>query len=257
MLKLTLESLEGVSEDVANEYKKGDDGMYHLDVGGAIVEKSKLDEFRTNNIAHMKEVDRLKGQLKAIGKTPEEIALMEKQIQDIADKKLMSQGKFDELLKQKETNFNNQIDTLKKANDKLIKDGQQKDSKLSVLVVEAGLQKSLSKIGSMEPGAMEDALVRGNKVYKLDENQNPTPQDEKGGILYGKKGELPLSMDEWANDLLKSAPHLFKSSTGGGALGGRGGAGTISRDDLRRRTSEGGGNAGLIEALATDTLDVQ
>ena len=40
-------------------------------------------------------------------------------------------------------------------------------------------------------------------------------------IIYGKKGPA-LSMDEWFNDLEQQAPHLFKSSSGGGASGGVG-----------------------------------
>jgi hypothetical protein len=43
-------------------------------------------------------------------------------------------------------------------------------------------------------------------------------------VVYGKKG-TPLTMDEWFGSLEEQAPHLFKSSSGGGASGGVGVAG--------------------------------
>ena len=63
--------------------------------------------------------------------------------------------------------------------------------------------------------ALEDVVLRGQKVWRL-VNEIPTPM--KGDqVILGKDPNEPMSMEEYMEDLQDSAPHLFKSTGGGGA----------------------------------------
>ena len=49
---------------------------------------------------------------------------------------------------------------------------------------------------------------------------------EEGAVRYGKDGITPMSIEEWTDNLVHEAPHLFEISAGSGAsTNGPGGAG--------------------------------
>ncbi|MGB0298107.1 MAG: hypothetical protein ACPGC3_01485 [Paracoccaceae bacterium] len=69
-------------------------------------------------------------------------------------------------------------------------------------------------------------------------------------VVYGRKGTGPMSMDEWFGSLEEQAPHLFKSSSGGGASGGVGVSGRkVSIYDQRSLNNS-------LEAIAAGKVQI-
>src|SRR5210317_96736 len=89
-LKYKVESVDGLDESVASLYQKTDDG-YVLQVEG-VVDKSKLDEFRDNNIDLMKKLKEFDGV--DVEKYKTLVADFTKR----KDQKLIEEGKVDELV---------------------------------------------------------------------------------------------------------------------------------------------------------------
>ena len=56
VLKFVLDSLEDLEDNVKALYSKHTDGKFYLDVEGA-VSKSKVDEFRDNNVSLKQQIE--------------------------------------------------------------------------------------------------------------------------------------------------------------------------------------------------------
>lgn len=225
-LNLILKSLDGVDEAVANLYTKQGDGTYMLDVEGA-APKDKLDEFRTNNIKLLKEIDSLKDKFGSIDLDQYQ-KLLDEHNQN-RDKKLIEEGKIDELVEAR-------VAEMKKATERQISDltGERDGlaSQLSVLVVDNQLQTEAVKAGVLDT-ALPDVLARGRNVFRV-ENGKAVPYNGDD-VVYGKDGSTPMSMGEYLGNLAEDAPHLFKKSSGSGAGGGAGegsGATIVSNGDV-------------------------
>lgn len=74
------------------------------------------------------------------------------------------------------------------------------------------------------PTAVEDIVLRGSRVFQLDDDGNPVALKD-GEPVYGKDGSKKLTPAEWAESLRETAPHLWPEASGGGA-GSNGGGGT-------------------------------
>jgi len=140
-----------------------------------------------------------------------------------------------------QSEFITQIDALKSANADALNQKQTYQDQLGSLKVEAMANKALGKVGRVRATAQQDAINRATGVWKLDDHGNVTAQIS-GKAAYGKDGEA-LTIDEWAHNLLKDAPHLFEKGSGGGGEGG-GGAGSndsqqkvIDRSDAKAFSS--------------------
>lgn len=239
-LKLVVDTIEGLSEEVQKLYAKKDDNKYHLDVDNPY--KDKVDEFRTNNVNLLKEKEKLVSDLakfKDIDPTQAKEAL--KKLQEMADEKLIGEGKIEELLTQRTERMKqdhaNQIKALtdKAAENEGIVKGLK--SKLSVVTIDNAIQLEVSKAMKPAPGALPDILSRGRNVFSLDDKGEVVALDDKGGLRYSKDGTTPLNIQEWANNLYVEAPHLFEKSAGAGSAGGgngqAGGKKVISRSDSK------------------------
>lgn len=222
MLKLLLETLEGLSEEVKTLYKQGGDGKWHLDTEEDASAKAKLDEFRSNNIKLMKEREELTKKLEKLG-DPAEIEAMRKKLQALDDKKLIEEGKLDEVVNQRtermRQDFENQIKQLTAAIDEREKKLSSTNQRLSEVLIDGEITKAVNGVGVVKKEAMRDILARGRATWHLDDEGKPTPK-EGDKLLYGKDGLKALTFDEWAQALILTAPFLFEESGGGGAGGG-------------------------------------
>ena len=90
-LKLFIESLEGLDQNVAALYEKADDGKFRLDVEGA-VPREKLDEFRNTNIELLRKIDGYKGI------DPQKYQTLLGLEKRLTDKELIEAGKVDEVV---------------------------------------------------------------------------------------------------------------------------------------------------------------
>jgi len=219
-LKLVLDSLEGLSEEMKALYKQGGDGKFHLQAEEDEDGKKKIAEFRDNNIKLQKELEAIKKQFAGIDL--DKIEDMKKRLQQIDDKKMIEAGKIDELVAQKvermKADFEAQIAQMKTALEEKDKGLQSTTQRLSEVLIDGEITKAVTAAGVVRKSAMEDILARGRKTWKLEDGK-PVPK-EGDRLLYGKDGKAPLTFEEWAQALLTTAPFLFEASAGGGAGGG-------------------------------------
>lgn len=222
MLKLVVKNLEEVEDAFRSLYKQGGDGKFYLDTEEDEDGKSRLKEFRENNIKLMKEKEDLEKKLKDLG-DPKEIAEMKKKIQLIEDKKMIEAGKIDELVAQKvermRADFENQLNALKTAVDVKQSELDKTNSRLSEVLIDSEITKAVTAIGGVRKDAMQDIIARGKRVWRLEEGK-PVPK-EGDKILFGKDGKNPMTFLEWAGVLFETAPFLFENSGGSGAMGGQ------------------------------------
>lgn len=218
--KLTGEEYEKLSEEVQGLYKKEGDGNYYLDVEGESedlkAEKEKVKEFRANNITLQKRIEEFEKKYKGID--PDKVKELEQKFQDIEDKKLLEEGEIDKLVEQKtermRLDYEAQIEALTKDNEKLSTDIRGLQERLSSEIIDSGITKAISNVGTVRKGAMQDIINRGRQVWKLDEDNNPVARKADGTPLYGKDPKKLLSFEEWAEGLVKDAAYLFEPNEG-------------------------------------------
>ena len=207
-LAYEIEDVTGLPEAVAKEYVKGDDGKYRLDVPG-VVPSSKLVEFRDNNITLKKELEKFKGI------DPSKYSELAKLEQLVADKKLLDEGKIEEIVA-------GRVGTLKSEYEGQI---AERDGKLTTttrqlesLLIDSAVRSAAAPAEGPQalPTAIDDILLRAKTVFRIVDGV-ATPLDAKGQVVYGANGTDPMSIGEWMKGLLKTAPHLFAGSKGGGA----------------------------------------
>lgn len=236
-LKLVLENLDGLSDEMKTLYKQGGDGKFHLQTEEDQGMKAKIDEFRNNNIALMKEKEELEKKLSKLG-DPDEITKMKKRLQDIDDQKLIEAGKLEEVVQQRtermRADFENQVAQLTAALNERDQKLTATNQRLSEVLIDGEITKAVNSVGVVRKEAIRDILSRGRETWKLEEGV-PVPK-EGDRLLYGIDGKAPLTFEEWAKALITSAPFLFEGSAGGGANGGanQGGAGFKGNVDLAK-----------------------
>jgi len=234
-LKLMVAKLEEVEEVFRSLYKVGGDGKFYLQTEEDVEGKKKLDEFRNNNIALMKQKEELEAKLKDIG-DPAQIAEMKKKLQLIEDKKMIEAGKIDELVAQKvermRADFESQLSALKKAVDDKDVALTKTNERLSEVLIDSEITKAVTAVGGVRKDAMQDIIARGKRVWRLEEGK-PVPK-EGDRLLFGKDGKNPMTFDEWATILAESAPFLFESSGGSGGAGNAGNKGVQGKLDLSK-----------------------
>lgn len=205
-LKLTVASLDEVPEEHRALYVEKD-GKYALPVEGA-VEKARLDEFRDGNVALKKQIEEL--QAKFNGIDPEAARELLEQQKKQRNKELIEAGKVEELLAERVSSMRAEYENALKA---LHEEKSTLATTLEGLVIDNALRDAAVKNG-VRPSAIEDVLLRGKRVFKLQEGQAVGMDGDRP--LYGKDGS-PMSVSEWVSGLSNQAPHLFEISTGSNA----------------------------------------
>ncbi len=234
MLKATVASLDEIPESLRELYEE-QDGKYVLKVEG-MIPKQRLDEFRENNIKLMKELDQLRKQMETLKDIdPEKYREMARRLQDIDEKKLLDEGKIDELVQKRtermRAEYEHQAQAMKRALEELKQERETLNQRLSEVLIDNAIRDIAVQAG-VRKTAIPDVLSRGRQVWRLKDGKPVPLRDDQ--IIYGKDGTEPMSMQEWINQLQSEAPHLFEPSTGGGAQHGSSGntrPGTISIRD--------------------------
>jgi len=206
-LKFKLDTLEGLDAAIAGLYEQGADGAYYLSVDGA-VDKSKLDEFRNNNVKLLKDLEKFKDVDPA--KYQELLDLSKKQ----QEKKLIDAGELDKVVEQRvgemKSTYENQLKTLTEQNSVA-------QRQLESLLIDNAVRDAALKSG-VQATAVDDVLLRAKATFKIKDG-SAVPVDAQGNVVYGKDGTSPMSVVDWTSGLKKQAPHLFQGSQGGGAQG--------------------------------------
>jgi hypothetical protein len=213
-LKFKIAKLDEVAETVRTLYRPEGDAFV-LDVDGA-VDKGRLDEFRNNNITLQQQLDKLKDVDPA--KYRELIALQRK----VEEKELIDKGEIDKVVALRVTSMKEEMEGQLKQTSTALSTA---NAQLSALLIDQAVKAAALKAGALTT-ALDDVVLRARSMFTI-ENGVPVPKNEKGEVIYGKDGTTPMSVDDWTLNLKKTALHLFASSSGSGAGGGRG---TIATD---------------------------
>lgn len=219
-LPIKVKSLEEVAEGVREHYAKQSDGTFLLDgvedVSGL---KNALETERGSVSDLQKKLKALQGQFSDID--VDEYKAMKADLEKSKTKKMIDEGKVEELLQERTQKMKTEM---QKAIDELTARNTTLDQQLSSVVIDSQLMTEGVNLGAFET-AIEDIKLRGRNVFKLNEEGKALPYKD-GKVVYGKDGTTPQSIGEWLNDLQKTSPHLFKSSSGGGTPPGGGANGS-------------------------------
>ena len=207
------------------------DGAWILDADG-VVEKSKLDEFRTTNVTLLKERDDLKKRFEGID--PDEFRKLADDKRKLEEAQQVKAGEVDKViearLKSARAEWEKQFTAVSTERDTL-------HGRLTAIQIDQAVVTEATKRG-LRPTAIPDITSRARTNFKL---VNGVPQAfEADGqtARMGKDGITPMTLAEWVDALVSDAPHLFESNAGGGAAGnGSGGVGNRSvKNPFRKET---------------------
>jgi len=249
-LAYTVEDIESVPEAVRGEYVKTEAGVYQLDVPG-VVPKSKLDEFRDNNINLRKEhelksaeltvrinqLENINGSYTNLGEDPEAIAAEIAELKALKEKvdnnELIAAEGFDEALNKKldkrvnemREGFETKIRELEEAKTAETTELSTKlssvEQRYRQVALEGVLRDEAVKAGAL-PESVDDILARASRSGWTIGEDGGAVAVKDGEPIYGNSGEK-LTIKEWVGSLKKDASWFFKPNTGGGAGGDAGG----------------------------------
>lgn len=240
-LKFKVATLAEIPEAIRSMYKQ-EGSEFVLDVEGA-VDKTKIDEFRNNNILLQQQLDKLKDVDPA--KYRELMDLDRK----VREKQLIEAGKVDEVVNLRVESMRAELTGQLTEKSTALETA---NKQLAILMIDRQVQAEAVKLGIL-PTAMDDILLRARTVYTM-ENGVPVPKSQDGKVIYGKDGSSPMPMNEWVVTLKKAAPHLFAGSSGSGAGGGtRQGAFDMTKASPLDKINRGLAEGGLMGTLPGET----
>ena len=263
-MKTTVLSLTEVPEAIRGEYEPGKDGKFVLKIEGDVpgfvpaaelaALNTKLAEFRDNNRSLHNKVQEQDSKLKSFeGLDPAEFVQLKTKIVELEKKGVTKSEDVDiRVQKAVEAAVGPVQQTV--AELRAAAEGEKKQRvEAEAALVRKNLETSLAQVGikaGVDEKALDDFLYRGTKVWHIVDGQ---PVAKAGDVpLMSKRTGHPLQLEEWAQDLIVEAPHLFKQSKGGGATGS--GAGAQPGPKKMIPASEFGQN---IDAIAKGEVAVQ
>lgn len=258
MLKVFVKKLDEVDEKFRELYEKTEGGFMLTTDDSDF--KTKIGEFRGNNIELKKKIEHLENTVKEFdGIDPKKVREAQKKLQEIEDGKLLEEGKVEELVNQRidrmSNEYKNQINTLSARAETAEKIASTYKNQLTNIAVDNGISKAISEVATPRKGALTDILGRAKQIWTAGEDGQLVAKDSSGNIIYGKEGKNPLSPQEYITSLSQEAPFLFEQSSGGGASGSQkqpshDGSKVIARDDKEAFANN-------LEAIAKGTMIVK
>jgi hypothetical protein len=158
-----------------------------------------------------------------------------KRFTDDEEAALIAKGEIDTVLTKRTERM--QADHLKKlqAEAERAQRAEGKASKLAARTLSAAIKDAALKAGAL-PEAMEDIVLRGGPLWRLNDEGEPVAMNGDEVIL-SKDGKTPLTTQEWAESLRETAPHLWPKAQGtnapGSGSGARGGK-TMTEDAFQQ-----------------------
>ncbi|MFG5778030.1 hypothetical protein ACFIQF_13230 [Comamonas sp. J-3] len=237
-LKITVDSLDSVPENVRDLYKEVD-GKFRLDLEGyedPAGLKSALDKERLA----AKEAGKQAKAWSALGKTPEEIQELLQRLETDEDAKLIAAGKMDEVVQKRTERMQAEHTKKLQAEAEGRTKAEAKAAKLADRALNAVLRDAAAAAGAL-PEALDDVVRRGSGLWVLSDDGDVVAMNGDQVVL-GKDGKAPLSPKEWAESIRDSAPYFWPATRGSGAPGSSGGAANNSGNF-------GGGKADRLAAI--------
>ena len=171
-LKFEIDNIDTLDEPLQQYYTKGDGGKYYLEVDGA-VSKSKLTEFRDNNVKLMKQLETFKSI---------DIDEYNKLKDDALNGSKLGKEEVDKLINDRVKNMRSQFES---ESNNLKSELKVSKKQLETLLVDSAIRQASSKIGVLS-SAIDDVVLRAKSVFKVEDGV-AVPYD-KSGIIYGKDG---------------------------------------------------------------------
>ena len=221
-LKFKFKSREEVPADQQALYVERD-GAWMLDVDGA-VDKSKLDEFRANNITLSNQLAEQRKRFEGID--PDEVRKLAEEKQRLEEAQQLKGGEVDKVvenrLKTAKAEWDKQFAAVTSERDSL-------NGRLTAIQIDQGVLTAATKRG-LRPTAIPDITARARTVFRLVDGAPRAYEADSQTLRIGKDGMTPMTLDEWVEQQVADAPHLFESNAGSGAAGnGSGGVGGNNR----------------------------
>lgn len=195
------------------------DGAFVLDAEGA-VDKSKVDEFRSNNLALKTQLAELAAKYEGIDPDAVKSLLAEKA--KLEEEKLIKDGEVEKLIEKRTKTAIGEWEKRTQA-------AEAQAAALCTQLVEREIERNVVEAGSrlgLRASAIPDLKARARSIFKISGGTVTAVETDGKTPVYGRDGVTPLTFDEWVNRQVVEAPHLFESSAGGGApSGGSGGVG--------------------------------
>ncbi|MGH9338846.1 MAG: hypothetical protein ACRD1R_04475, partial [Acidobacteriota bacterium] len=172
-LKAVLEKLDDVPEGIREHYKQGEDGKFRLDAEGVEFDedvkglKHVLESERKLSSKLKKEMERFKDV------DPDRYRELEEEARKAKDKKLIDEGKIEELLVERTQRMKQDYEAKLREKDESLNSTQQR---LNKLLIDDRLRDAAIK-AKVRDTAVDDVLLRGRITFRLDESGNPAPYD--------------------------------------------------------------------------------
>lgn len=229
-LKYKLQSRDEAPAEFQGLYVERD-GAWVLDVDGA-VEKARLEEFRANNVTLMKEREELRQRFEGID--PEEVRKLAEEKRRLEEERQVKAGEMDSVvagrLRSARAEWEKQMASVVAERDTF--KGALAEVRIDQTVIGEATKRGL------RASALEDLTARARKVFSLVDGVPRALEADGRTVRVGRDGVAPLSVAEWVEGLVGTAPHLFESNVGGGAAGnGSGGVGNrAGQNPFRKET---------------------
>jgi hypothetical protein len=98
------------------------------------------------------------------------------------------------------------------------------NARLTAIQIDQGVITVATKKG-LRPTAIPDITARARIVFKLVDGAPRAYEADGQTVRVGKDGITPMTLDEWVDQQVADAPHLFETNSGSGAASnGSGGA---------------------------------
>jgi len=242
-LKTFIKDLNEVVEALREHYTASEGGFVLITEDGGF--KKRIDEFRSNNIALTKKLEAFSNI------DPDHYKTLAEENKEL---KKQAASKDSPDIEKIKTEYEGRLTTLSEAKKNAEMQAQTYRSQLHGHVIDNVVAKAVSNVGKVQKGALTDILSRARSIWKVNDNGVPVAMNGDA-VVYGAEGKLPLTAEEWAQQLLTEAPYLFEPNAGGGAGGssasgsGSGGKKQITRAEYRTGKYIDDVAAGKIEVI--------
>jgi hypothetical protein len=209
------------------------DGAWHVDVD-LKEEKARLDEMRNNNIALSKRVAEYEKRFEGID--PDEVRKLAEEKQRLEEAQQIKGGEVEKV-------YENRIKMMRADLEKQLSGKTEElsaaNAQLTRIQIDQGVTTTASKRG-LRLTAIPDITARARSVFRLEKGVPTAFESDGQTVRVGKDGMTPMTLDEWVEQQVADAPHLFESNAGGGAAsngsGGVGGNNRSVKNPFRKET---------------------
>ncbi len=220
-LKFKFKTRDEIPAELQPHYVERD-GAWMLDADG-VVEKSKLDEFRTSNVALLKENGDFKKRYEGID--PDAVRQLADDKRKLEEAQQVKAGEVDKVIEARLKAARAEWD---KQHGVVVAERDTLHGRLTAIQIDQAVVTEATKRG-LRATAIPDITSRARTNFKLVNGVPQAFESDGQTARVGKDGVTPMNLAEWVDALVSDAPHLFESNAGGGAASNASGGGASAR----------------------------